>query len=95
MGVSAVGTSDQNGVPHKMRTIIELSPDADRAPEWFREGVKGAILAPSAVNQQKYRFYWNNGKPEATKGMGFYTDMDLGIAKYHFNQAAGRPVFSV
>lgn len=95
MGVIAVGTSDQNGVPHKMRTVIELSPDADQAPEWFREGVKGAILAPSAVNQQKYRFYWNNGKPEATKGMGFYTDMDLGIAKYHFNQAAGRPVFSV
>ncbi len=55
--------------------------------------MEGVRLAPSAVNQQKYRFSLQNGRPTATSGFGFYTKIDLGIAEYHFDQASGKDWF--
>lgn len=60
------------------------------APEWFMNGVKAALLASTAMNQQKFHFTLINGSEvQATTKGGFYTKTDLGIAKYFFELGAG------
>jgi nitroreductase len=56
--------------------------------------VDAALLAPTAMNQQKFKFILRQGdKVELAKaGHGFFSDVDLGIVKYHFEIGAGRPV---
>ena len=65
-------------------------------PEWFRKGVEAAILAPTAVNQQKFKFVLRDGnKVEAQVRFSIigYAKLDLGIAKYHFEVGAGKDNF--
>ena len=60
-------------------------------------GEKLALLAPTAINQQKFRFILREGNKVETKtlfSMAGYTNIDLGIAKYHFEVAAGKENFS-
>ena len=50
-----------------------------------------AMLAPTAMNQQKFRFELRaDGTVKASCGSGFYTKLDLGIVKYHFEAASGK-----
>ena len=50
-----------------------------------------ARLAPTAMNQQKFRFELRaDGTVRAACGSGFYTKLDLGIVKYHFEAASGK-----
>ena len=70
------------------------------APKWFRKGVEAALFAPTAVNQQKFSFEYagmvNNRHKVIAKrhfSMIGYTQMDLGIAKYHFEIGAGKENF--
>ncbi len=67
------------------------------APEWFLNGMKAAVLAPTAVNQQKFKFTLLPGNVVETKtffSLSGYTQIDLGIVKYHFTLAAGAENFS-
>ena len=41
------------------------------------------------MNQQKFKFAFENGKVKVKRGIGFYTKLDLGIVKYHFEVGAG------
>ncbi len=50
--------------------------------------------APTAMNQQKFYFELKEVKIKAKSGFGFYTKIDLGIAKYNFEIGAGRENFS-
>lgn len=58
-------------------------------PEWFEKGIEAALLAPTAMNQQKFQFIQQGNTVTARAGIGFYTKIDLGIAKCHFEAAAG------
>lgn len=61
-------------------------------PDWFVQGVEAALLAPTAVNQQKFRFILHDGnRVEAVAKFSLigYSHLDLGIAKYHFEIGAG------
>ena len=62
-------------------------------PEWFRRGVQAALLAPTAMNQQKFTFTLQGDTVSAKAGTGFYSKVDLGIAKYHFEIGAGTENF--
>jgi len=87
----ALGYGKTQGVQHKSKSAAEVSGfNCAKAPEWFENGVKTALLAPTAVNQQKFHFTLNadNSVSATTKG-GFYTKMDLGIARYFFELGAG------
>ncbi len=67
------------------------------APEWFLNGMKAAVLAPTAVNQQKFKFTLLPGNVVETKtffSLSGYTQIDLGIVKYHFTLAAGSENFN-
>lgn len=89
--VIALGYGKTQGVPHKSKPIAELCR-ADRHTDWFDAGMEAASLAPTAVNQQKFRFELKNGKVTAKSLGGFYSMIDLGIVKYHFEAVSGHKV---
>ena len=91
--VIAVGYGETQGVPHKSKSMEALCKTDGEMPDWFRNGMEAAMLAPTAVNQQKFLFTLAGGKVSAKAGMGFYSKMDLGIAKYHFETGAGKENF--
>lgn len=101
--VIAVGYGATAGVPHKSKPresvmrVQEKAPGAQgntlKTPEWFLNGVDAALLAPTAVNQQKFTFILNGNEVSAKAGLGFYSKMDLGIVKCHFEIGAGRENF--
>lgn len=90
-GVIALGYGKTHGVAHKSKTIDEVSSSQTvPVPEWFTNGMKAALFAPTAMNQQKFRFILTgDNKVKATTKGGFYTKTDLGIAKYFFELGAG------
>ena len=58
------------------------------------EGMRAAMLAPTATNQQKFRFeLLEDGSLKISRGLGFYSKMDLGIVKYHFELGSGKKIF--
>lgn len=89
--VIAIGYGRTQGVAHKSKTAAEVSSQSGSAPEWFRAGVEAALLAPTAMNQQKFTLHYENGKVTAKAGRGFYTKLDLGIVRYHFECGSGKP----
>ena len=90
--VISLGYGNTQGVPHKSKAAAEVSK-ADTDSSWFTGGVEAALLAPTAMNQQKFRFEKKGDKVMATAGTGFYSKIDLGIAKLHFEIGAGKENF--
>ena len=89
--IIALGYGKTQGVPHKSKSIAELG-HADQSTEWFETGMEAVSLAPTAVNQQKFFFELKNGKVTVKNLGGFYSQIDLGIVKYHFEAATGHEV---
>lgn len=96
----AIGYGETQGVSHKIKTIGQVSNATDKTPVWFEKGVKAALLAPTAVNQQKFSFEYlgeenNHHQVKARRGFSVigYTQIDLGIAKCHFEIGAGKENF--
>ena len=46
------------------------------------------MLVPTAMNQQKFHFTLDKNIATAKAGLGFYTKLDLGIVKCHFEIGA-------
>lgn len=91
----SLGYGKTQGAAHKNKPIAEVSSCSGSSPEWFRNGVEAALLAPTAMNQQKFSFELSpDNTVSAVCGSGFYTKLDLGIAKYHFELGAGKENFS-
>ncbi len=80
---------------HKIKTFEQVSRVKGEAPEWFRLGVECALLAPTAINQQKFTFILHEDDVvEARAGLGFLSHIDLGIVKFHFELAAAPHPFT-
>lgn len=92
--VIALGYGQTQGITHKTKAAADVSNFSVTSPEWFRAGVEAALLAPTAMNQQKFTLQYMDGKVTAKAGMGFYTKLDLGIIKYHFELGAGKESFA-
>ncbi len=90
--VLALGYGENQGVPHKSKKIEQVSNASSDKPKWFLNGVQAALLAPTAMNQQKFKFTFENDQVFAKPGVGFCSKIDLGIAKYHFEIGANRKV---
>ena len=97
----SIGYGETQGVSHKIKSVEQVSNANDLTPNWFKQGVEAALLAPTAVNQQKFFFEYipaRDGKPVRVLAkrnfslIGF-TQMDLGIAKCHFEIGAGKDNF--
>lgn len=92
--VIALGYGATQGVAHKGKSYTDVtSVPFEQAPQWFRDGVEAALLAPTAMNQQKFRFGLTpEGKVTLKSGVGFYAHMDLGIARRFFEIGAAPQV---
>ena len=89
----ALGYSTQEGKPHKSKEIEKVSI-ANNPPQWFIDGMNAALLAPTSLNQQKFVFKLiDENTVEAKAKTAFFSKIDLGIAKYHFELAAGTENF--
>lgn len=97
----SIGYGETQGVQHKSKKVEDVSNASNLTPDWFRQGVEAALLAPTAINQQKFHFEYikpNEGerhRVRAQKGFSMvgYTQIDLGIAKCHFEIGAGKDNF--
>ena len=94
--VIALGYGATQGVQHPMKPADKFYECDGVPPNWFMNGLEAALLAPTAINQQKFIFILRDGnKVEAKplKSLAGYTQLDLGIVKYHFEIAAGKENF--
>ena len=99
----ALGYGATQGHKRKSKTAEQVSNVGSDSPEWFRNGVEAALLAPTAINQQKFSFtllpneQGSEVKPKVIAKRGFsmvgYTKMDIGIARLHFEIGAGKENF--
>ncbi len=94
LAVITIGYFDKDGIPHKTKSVEELSKVQGNVPDWFKKGMEAAQLAPTAINQQKFYFTLEGNKVTAKAGLGFLTKLDLGIVKYHFELGAGKENFT-
>ncbi len=93
----AIGYGEADGYrSHKIKRPDQVSNISPDSPEWFKKGVEAALLAPTAINQQKFYFEYiapDKVKPIKGTSLAGYTKIDLGIAMYNFEVGAGRQNF--
>lgn len=93
--VISVGYGAIQGAAHKSKPMDALCKvNNDDTPEWFIKGMEAAMLAPTAINQQKFRFTLSGDSVNAESMGGPYSKVDLGIVKYHFEIGAGTDNFN-
>lgn len=88
--VIAIGYGEDQGVPHKSKPVEKLCGiKRNDMPGWFRNGVVGAMMAPTAMNQQKFFITLEDNEALITTRRGILTAIDLGIVQYNFEAASG------
>ncbi|MCD8372215.1 MAG: nitroreductase [Clostridia bacterium] len=93
----AVGYGAEQGKPHKCKDIKEVA-EGENLPDWFINGINAALLAPTGMNMQNFKFTLVDA--EGKKGVraqttgGMCGDLNTGIAMYHFEVAAGKENFN-
>ncbi|MBQ8160391.1 MAG: nitroreductase [Clostridia bacterium] len=93
--IISLGYGKNQGTAHRGKKDTDVSNIAPDAPDWFRRGIEAALLAPTAVNQQKFRFDRDGQTVRAKAGLiGTQLKVDLGIVKCHFELGAGKENFT-
>lgn len=89
--VIALGYGKTQGVQHRSKEMSEICNVSGTMPDWFKEGMEAVLLAPTAVNQQKFFFTLDKDNVSARTQPSIMgnTKLDLGIVKYHFELGAG------
>ncbi len=89
----AVGYGKDGGKVRKSKSASQVSEAAGERPEWFDNGVEAALLAPTAINQQKFMIRLGvDDKVEFIDKGGVLSQVDIGIVKCHFEIGSGRQV---
>lgn len=95
--VVALGYGVNQGVQHPMRSAESHMNVHGPMPEWFKQGMEAAMLAPTAVHQQRFELELVDDHTVAARtrfSMVGWTKLDLGIVKYNFEVAAGKENFN-
>ncbi len=93
--IISLGYGRTPGTARKSKTADAVSDLAPDSPDWYKRGIEAALLAPTAVNQQRFRFERDGNKVRANAGIaGPNLKIDLGIVKCHFELAAGKENFT-
>ena len=93
VGIVAVGYGATQGKQHKMKTYSDVAAYQGEAPEWFKNGVEIALLAPTAVNRMGVTFTGAGNEVHLEAVTGPFSIVDKGIVKYHFELGAGTENF--
>ena len=92
--IIALGYGKTQGSDRKSKRASAVSNITAEDPAWFKRGVKAALLAPTAVNQQNFKLERNKDTVTAKAGLiGTCLKIDLGIVKCHFELGAGKENF--
>lgn len=94
--VIAIGYGVTQGVQHPMRPMEKFYRTKGEMPDWFRRGMDAAMLAPTAVHQQKFELELLDDHTVAARArfsLVGWAKLDLGIVKYNFEVAAGKENF--
>ncbi len=82
------------GKNEKLRCVIALGYGTTAGVARKSKSPEQVSHCDQAMNQQKFHFTLHNENlVDAETSWGFYARIDLGIAKYHFEQGAGRDNF--
>jgi hypothetical protein len=92
--VISVGYGETQGAPRKSKPMESLCNVEGVMPDWFRSGMEAAMFAPTAVNKQKFLFTLSGNTVKAECSNGNFSNIDLGIVKYHFEVGAGTEHFT-
>lgn len=91
--VIAIGYGMTRGKASKSKDFDAVSKTSrQEAADWYVRGVEAALLAPTAMNQQKFVFEQTGETARLSTKFGFYTKLDKGIVRYHFEAASGHEV---
>ncbi|MGL4791939.1 MAG: nitroreductase family protein, partial [Anaerotignaceae bacterium] len=93
VSVLSLGYGENQGVDRKSKSMEDVVIGDGPFPDWFEEGVKMALLAPTAKNQQRFTIGLEDGKVKIKSTGGFCSKIDLGIVKYHFEIGSGKGSF--
>ena len=93
VGIIAVGYGQTQGVPHKTKTAEQVSSYDGEAPQWFKNGIEAALLAPTALAKQAFTIKGKGNKVSISCNNGIFTGVDTGLVKYHFELGAGKGNF--
>jgi len=93
VGIIAVGYGQTQGVPHKTKTAEQVSSYDGEAPQWFKDGIEAALLAPTALAKQAFIISGSKSKVSISCDNGIFTGVDTGLVKYHFELGAGKENF--
>lgn len=88
--VIAIGYGANAGKARKSKTMDQVvSGGIAGKPDWFKNGVEAALLAPTAINQQKFEIVLgSDGNVEFIDKGGILSKIDKGIVKYNFEVGA-------
>ena len=87
----ALGYGEKPGAEHPTKPAEKLCRVNGAAPAWFSAGVEAARLAPTALNQQRFRFeLLEDGRTVRARALPALScgKVDLGIARLHFELGA-------
>lgn len=88
--IISLGYGANQGNSHKNKeNLATLSADD---PDWYTQGIKAALLAPTAINQQKFHISRTGDEVTITAKSGPCYKIDLGIVKCHFELASEHKV---
>ena len=93
VGIIAVGYGQTQGVPHKTKTAEAVSSYVGDVPDWFKEGVDAALLAPTALAKQAFTIKGEGNTVHIDCDNGIFSGVDTGLVKYHFELGAGKENF--
>lgn len=93
-GVISVGYGDNQGVPHQSKDDFEVCSYEGEAPQWFKDGVEYALMAPTAFNRQLFYIKGKGNTVTIEYKAGDFQGIDTGLVKYHFEKAAGKENFN-
>lgn len=95
IGVLVIGYGQTQGVAHKSKTPEEVSRyEGKEIPSWFKEGVQAALLAPTALNRQKFMLIGHGNKVKLEMNLNeICANENYGLIKYHFELGAGKDNF--
>ncbi len=89
--IIALGYGEDEGVKHKSKPVSKLCNVAEAdMPVWFKNGMVAAMMAPTALNQQKFYVTLNGDDVIITAQKAPFSKVDLGIVKYNFEAVTGR-----
>lgn len=87
--VIVLGYAAKQGKTHRNTPMESLYCTEGPPSQWFRGGMEAAMLAPTAINQQKFRFTLLGDQVQLKATGGSYSLVDQGIVHYHFELSAG------